>query len=1547
MKKPLFLFWSIAILGLSTAVAEELITWKKLQLTDQFYAEGACFGDLNQDGKNEIIYGPYAWIGPDFKEKFEIYEPKPFNINGYSDNFFSYVDDLNHDGWNDILVIGFPGKQAFWYANPQGKPGRWAKHLALAVVDNESPTYKDINNDTVPDIICSQNGVFGYAHPDPTDATKPWIWHPLSGPNATGGKFTHGLGIGDVNGDGRMDLLEKSRWWEQPESLDGDPVWQSRRTDFSGPGGAQMFAEDFDGDGDNDVVTSLQAHGFGLAWFEQTKRFENQAVLLQRPIMGQTPADNPYGVAFTQPHALDVADIDGDGDPDLITGKRFWAHNGRDPGELDPAVLYWFRGVQKNTTVEFVPYLIDDNSGVGTEVKAGDVNKDGLLDVVVGNKKGAFVHFQQREQVDRATWQKAQPMRTQIQGIRPMSSYKEGQPLKEAAAAMTLPEGFTSTLIAGEPDLVQPVTFCFDERGRIWVAEATTYPIPAAEGKGTDRILIFEDADHNGTFETRKVFADKLNLVSGLQVGFGGVWVGAAPYLLFIPDRNGDDVPDAAPEILLDGWGTQDTHETLNSFRWGPDGWLYGCHGVFTHSNVGKPGTPENQRTFLNCAVWRYHPTRHNFEVFAAGTSNPWGVDFDEYGQCFITACVIPHLWHMIQGAYYERQGGQHLNPHLYELIGTIARHRHFAGNVADSAHWGPRRNAHADVVPSDTFAAGGGHAHCGLTIYRGDNFPEMYRGALLMHNLHGHRINWDMVARTGTGYYGDRRPDFMFANDHWYVGTHLDYGPDGAVYTADWQDDTTCHRREELEWDKTNGRLYRIHFGKYQPVKIDLGKASVAELVGYHTHANEWYTRTARRVLQERVAAGRLKAEEVKAGLLPVFTGGKEVPNRLRALWTLHSVGALNDTDYAGMLTDASEYIRAWAIQLMGEDRQVSSEHNLTLAKLAESDPSAFVRRHLASVMQRIAPDQAWSIAENLAAHDEDVSDLNQPKLLWYGLEPLVAANPGRGLQLARVTKIPKLREFIYRRVASLSGGYETALNEILAANDPALGAAIVQALAAQLAGEAQITMPAAWPKVYDALKESAKTNAALQQNLFVLAGKFRDQRLLPEFRALVTDAQQSDALRLAALDTLTNARDAGSLDLLHSLVSGGNSPLRARAIASLALLNSAPSPSVLIGAYGKLTLEEKTIAITTLTSSPAFAAALLEGIGSGQVPRNDVGVVAARQILQFKDEALTASLTKHWGAVNPTSGDKVALTKQYTEKFSKANLAAANLGNGRRVYGQTCFACHTLFGQGMVLGPDLTGSNRGDLAYLLENILDPNALIGKDYQLSVFVLKDGRVVSGMVRQEGDTAFTVALPGGLETTVAKADVKERQTLAQSLMPEGILQALTETDARDLIAYLQSPKQVRVAQPGQTLLEGENLKIVKYTGQARAQGMSGFKEDSWSGDSQLWWTGGRPGDQLVLEFQVAESGTYDLATAFTKAHDYGQVRVKLDGKVDLLPQVDCYEPRPKVITTGELSMGKHQLEAGTHQLVVDILGANPAATKGYMFGIDYLSLVRQ
>lgn len=561
----------------------------------------------------------------------------------------------------------------------------------------------------------------------------------------------------------------------------------------------------------------------------------------------------------------------------------------------------------------------------------------------------------------------------------------------EAVAKMDVPEGFDVSVYVSEPDIGEPIAFTFDGRGRVWVVENYNY-VDRRTHK-TDqlsRIQIFDDTDSDGVFDTKKLFMEGLTFSSGIAVGHGGVYLGSPPSLLFIPDANGDDVPDGEAEVLLDGWGIRDRHETLNSFIWGPDGWLYGCQGVFTQSLVGRPGTPDKERTFIDAGIWRFHPVRKEFEVFAAGLSNPWGFDFNDVGHGFATCCVIPHLFHVVQGGVYHKQSKPHVNPYVYDDIKTIRDHTHRS-------------------------------AHGGARFYLADAFPAKYRDQLFMCNIHQHAVLTDVMTRKGSSYIGSHGEDFMPTNDLAWVGFSVEIGPDGGVYILDWHDTDICGNAINFP---DSGRVYRIlPTGAKKIARPNLPAMSDLELVQLHQHANDWYVRQTRTELHHRAATGRLDQAKVQAALEGAFNEAKTSGKRLRSLWAMHVTGCFTDgrrNRLVELLSHDDEHVRAWSVQLLCEEGQPGKKALARFQEMAEHDASATVRLYLASALPRLTEEQRWPLLATLAQHEEDNGDSNLPRMLWFALEPMVVDHPEKALAVALKGRMPHLQECVARRMVS-----------------------------------------------------------------------------------------------------------------------------------------------------------------------------------------------------------------------------------------------------------------------------------------------------------------------------------------------------------------------------------------------------------------------------------------------------------------------------------------------------------------------------------------------
>jgi putative membrane-bound dehydrogenase-like protein len=989
----------------------------------------------------------------------------------------------------------------------------------------------------------------------------------------------------------------------------------------------------------------------------------------------------------------------------------------------------------------------------------------------------------------------------------PPDVYKfAGIPPEKAAKVMTVPEGFEVKLFAGEPDVRQPIAMTLDDRGRIWVAEAYCYPVRRKDKEANDRILIFEDTDGDGHFDKRTVFMEGLNLVSGLEVGFGGVWIGAAPYLMFVPIKPGEDKPAGPPQILLDGWHYEDTHETLNTFSWGPDGWLYGCQGVFTHSLVGKPGTPDKQRTPINAGVWRYHPLKHVFEVFAEGTSNPWGLDFNDYGQAFIEACVIPHCFHMIQGGRFLRQAGNHFNPYTYADIQPIVDHLHWQG-----------ANPWAGNNRSDT--TGGGHAHAGLLCYLGGAWPAAYRDQLLMGNIHGRRLNMDIPKAKGSGYVATHGPDFLLANDAWARFLNMRSGPDGNVYLIDWYDQQACHRHEPEVWDRSNGRIYKICYRGTKPVQVDLSAKTDQELVDLQLNENDWYVRHARRILQERSVLPTAGAKPYDA-LAAIAFGPREEPRRLRALWALHVAGGLHEQHILRGLEDAGPHFRGWCMQLALEGRSTTPAIVKKLTELARTDPSPVVRLYLASAAQRLPLAQRWDIVQGLLAHGEDANDHNLPLMYWYAAEPLATVDQARALDLAEKAKVPLLA-FMVRRLGAAADAATVALivDHLKKSEEASYQRTVLGALLETFKGRRKVQMPSNWSALYDRLRSSSDSevgNAAL-----ALAVKFGDVKAFAEVRGLVADAKADSGKRLSGLVSLLDAQDKELAPVLHQLIADAD--LRSQALRGLAAYDHPQTPGVILKAYAGLNAADKRDAINTLASRAVYAKALLDAVGDKSVPASDVPADLVRQLRNLKNKELDKKIAEVWGVVRSTPADKAREMERYRKMLTSSYQPPRDVSLGRALFAKTCQQCHTLYGVGGKVGPDITGSNRGNLDYLLENILDPSAVIPKEYAATVLELKNGRVVTGIVREQTPAAVTVVT--ATETlTIPRSEIDSLTPSNVSMMPDDQLKPFSDHEVRALIAYLQSPGQVPLLATADTVKDFFNGKDLA----------------GWDGDPKLW-----------------------------------------------------------------------------------------------------------
>jgi putative heme-binding domain-containing protein len=692
----------------------------------------------------------------------------------------------------------------------------------------------------------------------------------------------------------------------------------------------------------------------------------------------------------------------------------------------------------------------------------------------------------------------------------------------------------------------------------------------------------------------------------------------------------------------------------------------------------------------------------------------------------------------------------------------------------------------------------GGGHSHCGGMIYLGDNWPAKYRDTIFMCNTHGRRVNNDRLVRSGSGYVGKHNPDFLFVGTPWFRGTDLRYGPDGGVYLSDWTDLGECHDHDGVH--RTSGRIFKVTYGQAKPPDIaDVAKLSDAELVKLQLHRNDFYVRAARRNLQERAAAGRdMKA--VHAALRKMFDVQPEITRKLRALWALYSTGGAAEPWLRELLGHDSEHVRTWAVKLLVDAAQPGPETLARFARLGKEDPSGLVRLFLASALQRLPVGKRADLAAALLSHGEDAADHNLPLMLWYGIEAVAAAEPGKAVELAEGGRIPLVRRFIARRLTEDIEKALAPLDRLLQAvaeAPPERQRDVLEGMAEALRGWRKARPPEVWKGLQAKLTGSpSEPVRKLARELGVVFG---DGRALGELRQIATDESADGEARRAALKVLIEGRPPGLLPVLQKLTA--DRATAALATRGLAAYDDPGTPALILHNYYIVNPAQRSEAVSTLASRPAYARALLQAVAQGKVPRGDVSAFHARQIRSFNDDRLTKQLTTVWGEVRGTAAEKRQLIDRYKALLTPEHLKQADPSRGRLVFSQTCAVCHTLYGEGKHIGPDLTGANRDNLDYLLENAVDPSAVVAADFRMSVVALKDGRVLTGIVGEQ--TPRTLAVQTQTDkVTLERSEIDEVRPTQQSLMPDGLLSSLRDEQVRDLIAYLMGRRQVPLPEQG-------------------------------------------------------------------------------------------------------------------------------------------------
>jgi putative membrane-bound dehydrogenase-like protein len=1005
---------------------------------------------------------------------------------------------------------------------------------------------------------------------------------------------------------------------------------------------------------------------------------------------------------------------------------------------------------------------------------------------------------------------------------------------EEAIQRMTVPEGFTVEVVAAEPDIVNPVAMCIDERGRYWVTESLEYP-RREPGPGRDRIKVLEDTDGDGRVDKVTVFAEGLNIPSGIAVGYGGVWVANAPDILFLQDLDGDLKVDRQ-EVILTGFGRTDTHELPNSLTWGPDGWLYGLNGVFNSCDVrygpDNPNfDPEHPGWMFTAAMFRIHPRTREFQLFAQGTSNPWGIAFNDEGEAFISACVIDHLWHISETGSYTRQGGPY-PPHTWPMR-SIVDHKHQKA------------------------------AYCGIVWFDSPAYPPEYRNVLYMGNIHGGCLNADIASRSGSTYKGRPHPgfpphagawdrdhfgtlatagdannpqlaDLLTANDPWFMPVAQKIGPDGCLYILDWYDRYHCYQDANADpagIERERGRLYRLVYRGHQNRKAEnLGARSDDELIVLLGDANVYKRETAQRLLAERSNATTI---DKLLSRLANSTDRFSTQQR-HALWTLVS-SRLNEGSHgmraeelsAGLVKHGDPWVRSWGFRL----RAALLSRRLTEHSGRKSPAYEWVMSALEDADVRVVAQGVQFVTRLMAHHSPAVSfddalagivsrddvDGHLIHLVWNSFRAACLHDPGRvdrllPVLLSRVNGTPSAHAEIVRRLLDFAVYHQRwdALAEVITTTlaQPEKHSIAARDCLLMLADRVQsgevvgVNLQRLQARLQDSLLEVLKlSNHPLRVEAALLALSARwpqPTAVSPESvdvgRAVALDESAPQERRFQAFQALTASRDPCHLATCRELLDRPQtSPdLKARVVGALSHADPSQVASLVLERFSTLPETVQSRAIELLTQRPEWAQALLAAISNKQIPKESLNLNQARRVASFPNMALKAQVRELFGMIREGRNPNREQVSNQMRDFLRGTPGDPH--QGASVFQKVCAQCHVIYGEGAEVGPDITRNGRNSWDQLLTNVFDPSAVIGPGYQACVLVTSDGRVWTGLAVEESDQRVVLKMPGNKIETIPRDQIDEYRVSEVSLMPEELEKQLTPQQLADLFAFLALDK---------------------------------------------------------------------------------------------------------------------------------------------------------